>query len=246
MAPRPLSLPRSIVVRAPVVEYRSFRNSDPPAVLRLWHEARLGRGAATSITNEAFDLANYAQPYFDREGLIFATVSKNDREQVVGMVHAGFGFTADGAAIDHSVGAINAIIVAPDYRCQGIGTELLSRAEQYLTERGAKRILAGPARGHDAFYFGIYGGARPSGFLETDPIAQPFLEANGYAIESTHSVYQRDLSQGARPDKLSNRVDPPENPARNCRFSNQRLLVVVHPHRAVRLSFVSLDATVTR
>lgn len=199
LASRPVFPHRSNFFECSVVEYRTFRNSDPPAVLRLWHDAGLGRGAALSITNEAFDLTNYSQPYFDREGVIFATDTIDGEERVVGMVHAGFGFTAGGTSLDHKVGVIAAILVDPNYRRQGIATELLNRAEAYLRDRGAERLLAGSARGHDAFYFGIYGGARPSGFLESDPAAQHFFESKGYAVKSTHGVYQRDLSQGRDP-----------------------------------------------
>lgn len=182
-----------------MVEFRPFRNNDPPAVLSLWHEAGLGRGAAIGITNEAFDIANYSQPYFEHDGLIFATDIVNGHERVIGLVHAGFGFTEDGSQLDLSTGVISVVMVDQTYRRRGIGTELVKRAETFLLDRGVTKILGGSARDHDPFYFGIYGGARPSGFLVSDPLAQPFFESLGYSIHSRHGVYQRDLSQGRDP-----------------------------------------------
>ena len=172
------------------ISYRTFRNSDPPRILRLWHQCELGRGAARPVSTEAFELINYAQPYFDPAGLI---VAERDRE-LVGFVHAGFGFTADRNAIDPQIGVICVVMVRPDHRRQGIGRELVRRAEEYLRSRGARTIQAGESRYVDPFYYGLYGGSRPSGFLDSDPLAAPFFTALGYVPEQTIGVYQRDLT----------------------------------------------------
>lgn len=172
------------------IAYRTFRNGDPPRVLRLWNQTGLGRGAVRPDLTEAFEVVNYAQPYFDPAGLIVA----EDQRQVIGCVHAGFGFTQDREAVDPSVGVICVVLVHPDYRRRGIGRELIRRAEAYLRERGALTIQAGECRNRDPFYYGLYGGSRPSGFLDSDPLAQPFFTAVGYAARETVGVYQRDLN----------------------------------------------------
>ncbi len=160
-----------------MIEYRSFRNYDPPKILQLWHEAQLGRGAAQPLRNdESFDNVNYSQHYFDPQGLIVAT----DGDRQVGYVHAGFGPEADGSYIDRTRGVICAVVVHPDYRRQGIGRELVLRAEQYLQKSGTTDITAGGAPKRDPFYFGIYGGAQPAGFLESDAAAAPFFAKLGY------------------------------------------------------------------
>jgi len=170
--------------------YRSFRNADPPRILRLWGQCELGRGAARPESTDAFEVVNYAQPYFDPRGLI---VAERDRE-LVGLVHAGFGFTADRMTLDPTVGVICVVMVRPDCRRQGIGRELMRRAEEYLRERGARTIDAGQSRQCDPFYYGLYGGSRPSGFLDSDPLAAPFLKGLGYQSRAAAGVYQRDLS----------------------------------------------------
>ncbi len=174
-----------------MIEYRSFRNYDPPQILRLWEEAELGHGAAQALSNDmSFDLVNYSQTYFDRHGLILAV----DQDVPVGFVHAGFGCSSDGSSLDNSKGVICAVIVQPSHRRQGIGRELVRRAESYLKDKGANQILAGSARMTDPFYFGLYGGARPAGFLQSDKAAAPFFTNLGYESSGHYAVTSRQMS----------------------------------------------------
>ncbi|MEZ6065268.1 MAG: GNAT family N-acetyltransferase [Planctomycetaceae bacterium] len=120
------------------------------------------------------------------------------------MVHAGFAFTDDRNALDPSRGIICIAVVHPQFRRQGIGRELVRRAEEWLSANGATEIVAGESRGSDPFYYGLYGGSRPSGFLATDPEAAPFFTAIGYAPEESIGVYQRDLT--SRKDPMSMQI----------------------------------------
>ena len=178
-----------------MVEYRPFRNGDPPAILSLWHACGLGRGAAQSITHDALDLSVYCQPYFDRRGLILAF----DGGEPIGFAHAGPSASADQSGTDPTAGVLCAVMVRPDRRRQGVGRELVRLAEEHLRGEGATALHAGPSRGRDPFYFGVYGGSRPCGFLESDPAAAPFLAAVGYEPDVRTAVFQRDLSQGRDP-----------------------------------------------
>lgn len=173
-----------------MIEYRTFRNYDPPALVRLWQQAGLGRGAAQNLTNDSsFDLVNFAQSYFDARGLIVA-VNSDDR-QPVGFVHAGFGSDATGSGLDPRNGVICTVIVHPDFRRRGIGTELVRRAEAWLKASGATDIHAGPGPGRDPFYFGLYGFAQPSGFLHSDAAAAPFFERLGYTATQQFDIASR-------------------------------------------------------
>lgn len=180
--------------------YRTFRNTDPPQILRLWNRSGLGRGAARPLSTEAFEVANYVQPYFDPQGLIAAFRG----EEMIGFVHAGFGFTADTQQLDYQVGVICVVMVLPDFRRQGIGRELVRRAELYLRERGAHQIYAGQAKGNDPFYFSLYGGSRPCGFLDSDPLSAPFFQSLGYVSQRTYGIYSRTLAD--RKDPFSMRL----------------------------------------
>ncbi len=173
-----------------MIEFRSFHNLDPPQLVALWHEAELGRGAAVGFTTDAFETLLFAQPYFDRDGLIVAC----DGSKIVGFVHAGFGPNADESALSREAGVICALIVHPAYRRQGIGRRLLARAEEYLREAGSRSIVAGPAAPLDPFYVGLYGGSQPAGFLDSDPLAAVFLNAVGYERATQWRIYQRDMN----------------------------------------------------
>lgn len=181
-----------------MIEYRPFRNTDPPEILRLWQSAGLGRGAASGITADQLDDLTFAQPYFDRNGLILAW----DGDQAVGYVHAGFKADAAQRELCKSEGAICAVIVSPDRRRQGIGRKLVQLAEEYLNRAGVTAIHAGSAPPCDPFYFGLYGGSRPAGFLESDVNAAPFFQALGYQPSARHLVLQRNIAAGTDPIAL--------------------------------------------
>ena len=178
-----------------MIEYRTFRNSDPARIVALWNGCPLGRGAATGVSVDAFETLNFAQPYFDREGLILAC----EGAEIVGFVHAGFGANADETALTHDSGVICAVLVHPSSRRHGIARELMRRAEAYLRDRGAQSVYAGPSEPRDPFFFGLYGGSCPSGFLESDPDAAPFLLAMGYEPVERHAIVQCDLAKQRSP-----------------------------------------------
>ena len=175
-----------------MIEYRPFRNSDLPQLVRLWHHGELGRGAAEGFGNEAFDRLVLAQHYFDPHGLIVAC----EDSQLVGFVHAGFRANDSETWIDKTQGAICAILVAPTCRRRGIGRELMSRAENYLHDAGVTSIQAGSAAPCDSFYVGLYGGSQLSGFLDSDAGTAPFLTALGYQPAQSFVVLQRNLKMG--------------------------------------------------
>jgi ribosomal protein S18 acetylase RimI-like enzyme len=180
-----------------VIQYRTFRNTDPPALVDLWNHVFTGRGAACLRGASMLEYGVFAKPYFDPEGLILATADN----QVVGFVHAGFGPTADGAALDRRAGVTCLLGVASSHRRQGIGSELLRRSEDYLRQRGAVELFAGPKEPLNPFTFGIYGGSESAGFLESDPLTRSFLERHGYRVQNTDVILQRSL------DPLPNIVD---------------------------------------
>ncbi|OYW12897.1 MAG: hypothetical protein B7Z55_17760, partial [Planctomycetales bacterium 12-60-4] len=181
-----------------MIEYRCFVNADPPELRRLWHTCELGRGAASGFDADVFESVVFCQPYFDRAGLILAI----DDGRAVGYVHAGFGPNDAQTALDKRVGAICMVMVDPQYRLRGIGKQLVRLAEEYLLASGAKTLQAGPAAPNDPFYFGLYGGSQPAGFLDSDPAAKPFFGKLGYEPLAQHLVFQRSLQDRGSPGGL--------------------------------------------
>ena len=158
-----------------MIEYRSFRNADPPELVRLWNAAVEGR-AARPIQVDALESAVFSKLYFDPRGLLLAIESGRP----VGFAHGGFGCDQAGDRLDRSLGVVSAVLVHPKHRRHGIGRELVRHVEHYLTQSGAQVIYAGGMNPVNPFYLGVYGGSELPGFLHSSPSAKPFVEACGY------------------------------------------------------------------
>ena len=169
--------------------FRTFRNFDPPELVRLWNVSFLGRGVAAPITCDIFDTAALAHTYFDPQGLIVA----EKQGKLLGFVHVGFGVNAEHTDLDYTQAVICAIVVDPEARNLNIGRGLLEQAEKYARSKGATDLFAGPSPERDPFYTGIYGGSRPSGFLESHTSLHPFLQSSGFTEYEKHGVFQKNL-----------------------------------------------------
>jgi len=174
-----------------VIHFRTFRNDDPPGLLRTWNEVVSGRGAAALRNTTLLEYFVLCKPYFDPAGLHVAV----DEGILVGWALAGFGPNAAGTGLDFSRGVICVLAVLPSYCRQGIGTELLRRCQSYLRGRGAHEVFAGPMAPLNPFTFGLYGGSQSPGFLDSDRTLGPFLERHGYRKVDTQFVLQRHLDR---------------------------------------------------
>jgi ribosomal protein S18 acetylase RimI-like enzyme len=174
-----------------VVQYRSFRNTDPPALAEVWNEALAGRGAVRLRGSLPLENCVFAKLYFDPTGLLIA----EEHGAVVGFAHAGFGADDAEKALSFAAGVTCMLAVRPAFRRRGIGSELLRRAEDYLRGRGARALYAGGQRPLNPFYLGLYGGSELPGVLDTDGLAGGFLRKHGYAPARATRVLQRRLNQ---------------------------------------------------
>jgi ribosomal protein S18 acetylase RimI-like enzyme len=174
-----------------VIQYRTFRNPDPPGLVAVWNGCFTGRATVPLRVTALIEYFTFAKPYFDPQGLILA----EDGGRIVGFAHAGFGPTDDGSKLDLARGITCSLGVLPPYRRHGIGTELLRRIEGYLRQHGAQELHAGPQAPWNPFTFGLYGGANSPGFLDTDTLARPFFEKHGYRAENPCLVLQRSLQR---------------------------------------------------
>ena len=71
----------------PVTRFRPFRNSDPPALVKLWNQAVPEAGVASPLRVHELDSHALGTVNFEAAGLI---VAERDG-RIVGFVHAGFG-----------------------------------------------------------------------------------------------------------------------------------------------------------
>jgi ribosomal protein S18 acetylase RimI-like enzyme len=174
-----------------VIEYRTFRNTDPPHLVTVWNEALPNRGAFTLRSAAPLDRWVFSKPYFDPAGLIVAA----EEAMPIGFCHAGFGPNGDQMDLDYAKGVICMIAVRPSHRHQHVGTELLRCAEDYLRRHNASELYAGGLKPLNPFYFGLYGGSNSPGFLESDPAMRPFFESQGYRDAQRSFVLHRKLDQ---------------------------------------------------
>ncbi len=173
-----------------MVEYRTFRNTDPPLLVQIWNESMTGRGAARLRHSTVLERHVLSKPYFDPAGLVIA----EEDGTPIGFSHVGFGPNQRETVLARAIGVVCLVAVRPAFRRRGIGSELLRRAEAFLRERGAQTIEFGNAKPVNPFYFGIYGGSDQPGLLDTDG-AGAFLEKRGYKGWDNTVVYQRLLDQ---------------------------------------------------
>lgn len=172
-----------------MIHYRTFRNADPPALVALWNASLAGRSAAFLSCTTLYEYFVFSKPYFDPAGLIMAL-----RDQTpIGFVQAGFIPQVDREVLDKRQGAICTLIVHPAHRRQGVGSELLQRAEHYLQERGAQTSTVGPQGWQNPFLFGLYGGSQAPGLTGDELESAPFFEHRGYKLLSRVLIFQRPM-----------------------------------------------------
>jgi ribosomal protein S18 acetylase RimI-like enzyme len=174
-----------------VVQYRTFLNTDPPRLVAVWNETFTQRGAPRLSSNNLLERYVLGKTIFDPQGLIIAEVNG----ECVGFVHAA---RSQYSFNPRPVGVTCLLGVRPAYRRQGIGSELLKRAEQYLQQHGAEILMAGGHWPNNPFYMGLYGGCDSPGFLRSDSLAEPFLLKHGYHIDQKIIVLQHKLDQPMR------------------------------------------------
>ncbi|MHB9081050.1 MAG: hypothetical protein ACYC3X_26555 [Pirellulaceae bacterium] len=177
-----------------MIEYRPFRNLDPPALCEIWRNHPPIRALFQPMTPAVLEDTVLSKPFFDREGLIVAT----DNQRPVGFVHAGFGPNAVGSALDPSIGATCMLMVSHHDQRADIVNELLRHSEAYLRERGARSLCGGGTTDLAPFYAGLYGGCSVPGILESDLEMISLFRGAAYVERSRCLILQRSLV-GFRP-----------------------------------------------
>ncbi|MBL9124707.1 MAG: GNAT family N-acetyltransferase [Planctomycetaceae bacterium] len=177
-----------------MIEYRPFRNSDPPALAEIWRARAQERGLMQPMTAALFEDLVLSKPYFDNQGLIVAL----EDGLPVGFVHAGFGPNDDYSGLSTQLGVTCMLMVREPARGRGIGSTLLGHSEQYLRSRGAQVLYGGGIHPLDPFYLGLYGGSELPGVLGSDADAQRLYRASGYQ-EIDHCVILHKELAGFRP-----------------------------------------------
>lgn len=173
-----------------MISYRPFRNTDPPALARIWRAQPPLRGRAPEMSAFRLEELVLSKPYFDPHGLIVAA----EHDEPVGFVHAGFGPTDDLSALARRQGVVSMLLVQDDARHDEIANALLGQSEAYLRQAGAESFIAGGAGVNCPFYLGLYGGSRLPGILDSDTALRDFYLRHGYTPSDHVSVLHRELA----------------------------------------------------
>ena len=179
----------------PVTRFRPFRNSDPPALVRLWNQGIPPSATARPLRVHELDAQAFGGVPFEAAGLI---VGERDG-RIIGFVHAGFGpelamATAPPFQVGHELGTIAMLVVEPGRDDRELVAGLLSAAEQHLRVRGAQVVYAGGLFPLNPFYWGLYGGSEGSGVLSGHATFQRALIDRGYQPVSSTVLLEADLS----------------------------------------------------
>jgi len=178
-----------------MIEYRSFRNSDPPLISAIWSAQPAIRGLIPAVTPTFLAEHVFGKPYFDRQGFILALLEGKP----VGFAHASFGPTPSGDRLDHQRGVVSLVMTDSHPRANEVARGLLAECEAYLTERGARRISAFGHKQLCPFYLGLYGGTQLPGVLATQSLVLELFLSAGYQQQDRTLILHRDLQQGAIP-----------------------------------------------
>lgn len=177
-----------------MIEFRRFRNDDPPRLADVWRSADLGPAAMQPMTSAVLEAGVFSKPYFDRAGLIVAL----DGDRAVGFAHAAFGPKPDQSGIDTSVGSTLLVVAVPHAAQAAIEDGLLARCEDYLRHRGATTLWGGGSAALRSFYLGLYGGSDLPGILDSSPAMQDVFRRAGYHVADRIAILRRPLA-GYRP-----------------------------------------------
>jgi ribosomal protein S18 acetylase RimI-like enzyme len=177
-----------------LIEYRPFRNTDPPQLAEIWRLQGAQRGLMQPMSMAVLERFVFAKPYFDRHGLIVAV----EGSKAVGFAHAGFGPSDDQSTLSTERGVTCLVMLRPEAD-RAVAGELLARAEEYLRAQGARHLGGGGSFPLSPFYHALYGGSEPSGILESDAAMLAIFREAGYRELRRSIVLRRDLSQ-FRPD----------------------------------------------
>jgi GNAT superfamily N-acetyltransferase len=201
-----------------MLRYRSFRNTDPPAIAALWRSRAGQPGLVQPISIDLLEQFIFGKLYFDYAGLILAF----DDDRPVGFAHAAFGPNESCNGISTGTGLMAMLLVRPEYAESQVPGGLLAEGEAYLRRRGAEIIYAGAPRPLAPFYLGLYGGADLPGVLDSDTVAQELYPSRGYEtfdrtrilrsdLGSFHAPVDRRQIQARRRMLVQVLMDPPTN-----------------------------------
>jgi len=173
-----------------MISYRTFRNTDPPAIAAIWRSRAGQRGLVQPVSCDLLEQLVFAKLYFDYRSLVIAW----DDGRPLGFAHAGFAPNKARNGLCTSQGIICLLLVRPDCSEMEVACGLLERCEDYLLGKGAVAVWGGSSGVRSPFYLGLYGGSSVPGVLDSDVLARQAYTARGYVETERTVILERDLA----------------------------------------------------
>ncbi len=176
------------------MRFRSFRNSDPPALVKLWNQAVPGFGCVRPLRVHELDMHAFGTVNFDAAGLIVA----EEDDRIMGFVHAGFGpdlpiELTRPFELGRDMGTIAMLVVDPGADSPALVSGLIDAAHSYLRAGGARVLYGGGTFPLNPFYWGLYGGSEGVGVLSSDRRFHSALLERHFEPVATTTLLEADL-----------------------------------------------------
>lgn len=178
-----------------MIRFRTYRNGDSPALVRLWNRALEPVQAVRPLTVHEFDALIMGKLGFDGRGLILAESEPDG--QLLGFVHAGFGpreSAGPSHRLDRAMGTVAMLVVEPGHLDPELSRGLLLAGERYLRSAGAEVLYCGGLAPLNPFYWGLYGGSEYAGVLGAHTDFRQAVEVAGYEPVAVNYLYELDLN----------------------------------------------------
>ncbi|MCC6125108.1 MAG: GNAT family N-acetyltransferase [Pirellulales bacterium] len=174
-----------------MISFRSFCNTDPPAIAAIWRSRAEQLGLSRAASPDVFEQLVFSKPFFERAGLILAF----EEGRPVGFAHAGFGANENNSGISTALGTTCLMMLEPGCSESDVAAGLLEHCEEYLRGRGAQVLYGGGMAPLNPFYLGLYGGSELPGVLDSDQIARTAFENGRYREIERTRIMRIDLNR---------------------------------------------------
>ena len=172
-----------------MIQFRPFRNTDPPHLVEIWRQQHRFPSLASTVSVSILEDTIFSKPYFEAAGMILAL----DGDQPLGFIHAGYATDAEGNDLDKAAGVISQLRVVPGETAEQASDGLMKAAIDYLKVGGAENVYFGSKFPWCPFYMGLYGGSRVPGVAESDEQAAAACDKFGFKDIMEIVVFRRSL-----------------------------------------------------
>jgi GNAT superfamily N-acetyltransferase len=177
---------------------RSFLNTDPPHLAKIWNEHHAAIQSASRSSVNLWDQCILSKIYFRPEHLLLA-VDEND--MAMGFIHFGSGMegtpwhaqSRKESDAEPPIGMVHALCVVPNDSEDKIAQQLIDHAVGCMRQAGHLRLMALGSLESSVFYLGIADGDNLMGVLKTDRRTHAWLEKCGFQDTTTTECWDLSL-----------------------------------------------------